>query len=90
MPWTVCENQIGCLPDTEPATFDTRQEAMNYAMDEMCNARDGYDVGDETGDEFHAAWQTLLGLQSWESDVYVSLPMGRVLTVEHTSAEDAR
>lgn len=82
--WTVCENQVGCLPESEPADFNTRTEAMKYAIEEMRQARFSYDL-EEIGDEFNVAWQTLLGLQSSKSDVYVLLPYGRVLTVEETS-----
>lgn len=53
--WHVIENTPGYLPDSDPATFASLEDAMNYAADLAEELKeDGYQVDDEGDGNYYA------------------------------------
>lgn len=58
--WTAGHNMPGYLPESEPVTFETRKEALDYTVDELRRVADDYDthgapLNGVTGEEYEQA-----------------------------------
>lgn len=66
--WIAGHNQPGYLPDSDPAVFDNRLDAVNYMIDEMERSADAaYEADNDTaGEEYESA---ALFLREHDADV---------------------
>lgn len=55
MAWIAGYNNPGYLPDIDPATFDTFDEARDYLTWTLDQFVDDWDVGETDGDEYNRA-----------------------------------
>lgn len=85
--WIAGWNQPGCLPDSDPADFDTRLEAVEYMISEFerLASAEGAPDTDEIAEEYEAA---AIFLREHDADVdgdwNTTLSDGYVYFIEST------